>query len=243
MSAVYIIGTDTDVGKTFVCAGLCWALREKGYNVGYFKPVLTGAIRSGSMLIPQDTEFVVKFAKINEDVYKLTPFICEKPASPHIAAGIENKDIDVDRIKQTFEDLSKNYEFIMIEGCGGLAVPLKEQNNQFYMQYQLIKELCNNVILVTTTKLGTINHTILTVEFAKAYGLCLKGIIVNMYKNESDEDKVIKTIAEFTNIPILAKVDLIRGCVNCKDENKFKNVFEKCFNNDTIMKIMGVFEC
>lgn len=64
MKAVYIIGTDTDVGKTLICAGLCWALKEKGYNIGYFKPVLSGAKRRGKMLIPQDTEFVVNFAKI-----------------------------------------------------------------------------------------------------------------------------------------------------------------------------------
>ncbi|ABP65951.1 dethiobiotin synthase [Caldicellulosiruptor saccharolyticus DSM 8903] len=243
MKAVYIIGTDTDVGKTLICAGLCWALKEKGYNIGYFKPVLSGAKRRGKMLIPQDTEFVVNFAKIKGDIYRLTPFIFEKPASPHIAASDENVDINVNQIKQTFEDLSQNYEFVIIEGCGGLAVPLKEERNQFYMQYQLIKEICNNVILVTTTKLGTINHTLLTVEFAKAYGLCLKGIIVNMYKNEPDEDKVINTITKFTNIPILAKVDFINDFPSDVDENKFKNVFKKCFDDRAIRKIMGVFEC
>lgn len=82
MKAVYIIGTDTDVGKTFICAGLCWTLKEKGYNVGYFKPILSGAKRRGKILVLQDTEFVVNFAKIKGDIYRLTPFVFEKPTSP-----------------------------------------------------------------------------------------------------------------------------------------------------------------
>ncbi|ADQ05649.1 dethiobiotin synthase [Caldicellulosiruptor owensensis OL] len=243
MKAVYVIGTDTNVGKTFVCAGLCWALKEKGYNIGYFKPVLSGATRREKLLVPQDTKFVVDFARIRGNIYRLTPFIFEKPASPHIAASDENVDINVNQIKQIYKDLLHEYKFIVIEGCGGLAVPLKEEKDQFYMQYQLIKEICNNVILVSTTRLGTINHTLLTVEFAKAYGLNLKGIIVNMYKNKPDEDKVINTITKITNIPILAKVDFINDFPSDVNKNTFKNVFKKCFDDKTIMKIMEVFEC
>lgn len=241
MKGIYVIGTDTDVGKTFICAGLCWALRKKGLNTIYFKPVLSGAKKEGNILIPQDTEFVVNFARIKDDIYRLTPVILEKPASPHIAAEVENTTVDIDKIKQAFRSVSKNYEFIVIEGCGGLAVPLRrEMDNRFYMQYQLIKEICNNVILVTTTRLGTINHTFLTVEFARVYGLDLKGIIVNMYRNTPYEDKIIDTIAKLTNIPVLAKIDFINNFTEDTTRSRLKNVFKKCFNNSFIEKIMEV---
>lgn len=124
---VYIIGTGTNVGKTVVCAGFMYLLRSKGYNAGYFKPVSSGGIERDGRLISYDVSFVKTISRFEETDDKINPFRYKTPVSPHLASVIENLEVDKKLIFTNYKKLAENYEFIVIEGCGGLVVPLTRE--------------------------------------------------------------------------------------------------------------------
>jgi dethiobiotin synthetase len=132
---IFIIGTDTGVGKTVVSAGLMKRLRTDGYNVGYFKPILSGAGFRDGNLAPWDTLFVKKISGLIEDNQNITPYVFQTPVSPHLAVEIENQVIDIAVIQAKYQYLKAKYDYLVVEGCGGLAVPLTRDG---YMLYDLI---------------------------------------------------------------------------------------------------------
>jgi dethiobiotin synthetase len=151
----FVTGTDTNVGKTIVSAILCNSLKAS-----YFKPIQSGVLEG----IDSDTIKKFTSSRIIPEVYKLT-----KPLSPHLAARHDNIDIDIHKIQLPQEDN------LIVEGAGGLMVPL---NNDFFM-IDLIKKLNIPVILVARTALGTINHTLMSIQMLKNYDIKIHGIILN----------------------------------------------------------------
>lgn len=206
---IFIIGTDTDVGKTVVSAGLMHLLRKNNYNACYFKPVLSGALDDFSGLIPGDTRFVKTVAQLEESLDTMTPYQFRTPVSPHLASQIEDTPIQVSVIKDRYHNLCKKYPYMLVEGAGGLAVPLTEDG---YMLYSLVQDLDLPVIIVARAGLGTINHTVLTVRYAQSLGIKVKGIIINGYDatNICHPDNK-KTIEKLTKLPILGLVPSLVG--------------------------------
>ncbi|TCO74764.1 dethiobiotin synthase [Marinisporobacter balticus] len=232
---IFIVGTDTDVGKTVVSAGLMHLLRSSGYNACYFKPVLSGAVLKNGKLIPGDTHFVKTIANIPQSLEDMTPFMFQTPVSPHLASEIENIPIQINRIKQQFEYLKQKYPYIVVEGAGGLVVPLKDQ----YMLYDLIKDFNLSIVVIARAGLGTINHTLLTVNFAKYIGIEVKGIILNGY-DPSDLCHVDnrKTIESFINIPTLTLPKLENIDVEKIQWGNLKTSIEKNISIDLFIKWM-----
>lgn len=222
---IFITGTDTDIGKTFVSAGLVYLLASQAYKTGYFKPVLSGAREEGGKLIPGDTEFVTNIAGLNVDYEKLTPYIFKRPVSPHLAAQLESKLIDVEYIKKCFNSVKKEFDYLIVEGSGGLAVPLNEEG---YMVVDLIKKLALDIIVVARAGLGTINHTIQTVEYARSKGLNVKGIIINKYHEDDlcERDNVL-TLKKLNIAPILGMVP---------ETEDIKKAFQENFEVQTILE-------
>lgn len=200
---VYITGTGTDVGKTFISAGLTYLLKQRNINVCYYKPILSGAYRREDKLIPGDTQFVKQVSGLTEDMFKLTTYLFEEPIAPHLAARLNHQTIDEDKIIRTYEQLKLQHEFMIVEGAGGIAVPINER----IMQFDLMQEIGLPIIIVADSGLGTINHTYLTQQQAKSCGLEIAGIIYNQYddSNECHKDN-ITTIERLTGIQTLAKV-------------------------------------
>lgn len=236
---VFIVGTDTDVGKTVVAAGLMHVMRKNGYNATYFKSALSGAIQVGSELVPGDTKLVSEVSNLEESYENITPYVYKTPVSPHLAAKLENKAIDLDVIRKKYEYLKEKYDYIIAEGSGGIICPLIEEDGRLYTLENLIKDLNMSVIIVARAGLGTINHTVLTVKYIEALGIKIKGIIINNYIEDLLCDDNIKTIEEITKVPVIAKFNHIKELEDNMLESIRVNA-EKSFNVEVIERCMEI---
>ena len=194
---IYIVGTDTDIGKTIVSAGLMHLFRTNNIQAAYFKPVLSGALEINGKIIPGDTRFVKDVSGFNEPDELLTPYIFTDPVSPHYAARLSDTPIDITVIEKAYLLLRNKYPFIIAEAAGGLAVPFDDNG---FMQSDLIKKLGLDCILVARAGLGTINHTMLTLKYAESAGIKIRGIVINNYTGANPELDNIKTIEKLGNI-------------------------------------------
>lgn len=234
---VFIVGTDTDVGKTIVTAGLMHVLRSNGYNATYFKAALSGAFEIDNELIPGDTDLVCKVSKLEEVYENITPYVYKTPVSPHLAAILENRPIDLAVIRDKYDYLKKKYDYIIAEGSGGIVCPLMDDERGLYTLENLIKDLNMSVIIVARAGLGTINHTVLTIKYIEALGINIKGIIINNYIENVLCDDNIKIIEKLTKVPVLAKLEEIKDLKN----NMIQPIrvhSERAFNVNTIVESM-----
>ncbi|MDD3054050.1 MAG: dethiobiotin synthase [Endomicrobiaceae bacterium] len=204
--SIFITGTATDVGKTFVTGLIVKKLHDSGINAGYYKAALSGAEKINGRLIPVDAKYVCDVAGIKEKPENLVSYIYQTAVSPHLAAQIEKNPIDINKIIQDFNRLKSNYEYITVEGSGGIVCPLRI-DDKIIMLTDVIKILNLDVILVVSSLLGTINSTVLTVEYAKKLNISVKAIIMNYF----DKDNFMhldnkKQIEKFTGIPVIATV-------------------------------------
>lgn len=199
MTGIFITGTDTNIGKTVIAAGLAGALKNKGYDVGVMKAVQSGAgIRNGKLYSP-DAEFMMRVIKTKDEMELVCPYLMKEAMAPGPAAEIEGRDIDISVIKTAFMELEKGHDLVVVEGAGGIAVPVKKK----FLISDLIKYLDIPAIIVARAGLGTINHTILTIEYAKRSGIKIVGVIINDYKGGIVEEENPGIINELTGIPIL----------------------------------------
>ncbi|MDQ2085319.1 dethiobiotin synthase [Herbivorax sp. ANBcel31] len=205
--AIFIAGTDTDVGKTFITAGLNYSLNKAGYKCCSFKPVQSGGIESNHSLIPGDIDFIKKITDIDEPYEKMNSYCLKEEVSPHLASELEDIQIDREKIIADFNYLNQKYDYTLVEGAGGLVVPIIR--NKYYM-YDLIKDLNIPVLLVARAGVGTINHTALTCEFAKLKGIKINGIIINEYKGKLCEKDNIDIITKITGIPVVSVMPFIK---------------------------------
>lgn len=206
---VFIVGTDTDVGKTIVTAGLLYILRSRGYNATYFKAALSGALEEGDKLIPSDTKVVCDVSNLQELHENITPYVYKTAVSPHLAAIIEKKPIDLEVIKEKYQYLKAKYDYIITEGSGGIICPLIDDEKGIYTLDNLVKDLNFSVIIVARAGVGTINHTVLTVKHIENLGIKIKGIIINNYEENQVVDDNIRIIEQLTKIPVIAKLKTI----------------------------------
>jgi dethiobiotin synthetase len=174
MPGIFIIGTDTEVGKTVVAAGLAGTLKLEGVNVGVMKPVATGGVRREGVLVSPDALFMSAAADLPVEPQLVNPYCYEVPAAPLVAArGHEPVDLSV--VKESFDALCARHEIVVVEGVGGLMVPLGEN----LMLPDLIRALDLPVLVVARAGLGTINHSLLTIQCARADGLKVVGFVTN----------------------------------------------------------------
>lgn len=192
----FVTGTDTGVGKTVISAALIKTFQAKGINACGMKPVETGCKRINGTLIPSDGTFLKQIARMDDPIERITPFCFETPAAPSVASEIEKRDIDIRLIKERFQELQKKYQTAIVEGAGGLLVPLKRD----YFVIDLVRELALPIIVVSRPSLGTINHTLLTVNYALKEGIKVAGIIIN-FSNRPEN-----TAAEKTNPAVIRKL-------------------------------------
>ncbi len=198
----FITGTDTGVGKTVVAGGLAAMLKSKGVDVGVMKPVATGGKEIDGRVVSDDALFLMDIIDC-PDPYDLVNPICLVPAlAPTVAARLSNKVINMETVWNSFEVLRARHEFMIIEGIGGLLVPLSDN---FYVA-DMAKRMNLPLIIVSKPGLGAINHTLLTVTCARNKGLKIEGIIINN-PNETCEAMAEKTnpfeIENCSGIPIL----------------------------------------
>lgn len=195
----FIIGTDTDVGKTYVSSLLYNRLLEQNYF--YFKPVQSGCYQDKkfSTLIAPDVKSICDFSSLEYDK-DMVCYTLKEEVSPHLAAEKENIEINFEKIINHYKKLKDKYSNLIVEGAGGLHVPLLRSKEKKLYIFDLIKRLNLPVILVCSTRVGSINHSILTINSLKSMGIKIQGLVFNNYKSNFYENDNIKIILEDSEI-------------------------------------------
>ena len=203
-NGLFIAGTDTGVGKTFIAGGLASLFHKRGVRVGVMKPVESGCERSANGLCPHDGLFLKEMSAAIDDVEKIVPYRLEHPLSPSVAAELEGVVIDLEVIQDAYKQLAGQYDLMLVEGFGGLLAPLYKHSTSV----DIIRLLDLPLIVVARNGLGTINHTLLTVEHARHNGLTVRGIILNACS--PDPDLSVETnhqvIRELSGFPLLGEI-------------------------------------
>jgi len=189
---IFITGTDTGVGKTVIAAGIIRALKRKGINAGAMKPVETGCSP-----LAADAMFLREIAGMDEPVELIAPLRFSQPLAPMTASELEGKPFDIDAVLQAYAALTSKYEFLVVEGAGGLMVPL---NSSPFFVADMIKTMHLPAVVVTRAGLGTINHTLLTVFHALREEITVRAVIIN------NSEPALNTIAEQTNPDVLKRL-------------------------------------
>ena len=193
---LFITGTGTGVGKTVVTAYLTALYRNNGVGATAYKPVQSGAAKEKGRLFSPDVMFYQSVAGKFAAHGELCTYCLEEEASPHLAAQHAGVVIQPEAIQQAFNKLAGGNDIVLVEGAGGLAVPLAAQAGHYWMTADLVKQLALPLLIVTSPQLGTINHTLMTIHYAKAQQIPIIGMIVNGLSE-------VPTLVEADNIRIL----------------------------------------
>jgi dethiobiotin synthetase len=210
MRGLFVTGTNTGVGKTAVAAGLAWALRKRKVNVGVMKPFATANRVFSKKYRSQDTAILAKAAGVNDPNNELNPFFYTLAASPLVASQLKHyPPVDIEKALQILQNLAEKHDFMIVEGIGGIMVPLTENKSVA----DFAKRAKLPVVIVSTPILGTLNHTLLTVMACKKFGINIKGIIMNkMPKRPSVvEQKVPEVIERLTGVRVLCTLPFSKG--------------------------------
>lgn len=207
-SALFITGTGTDMGKTYISGLIVKKLAECGKNPGYYKAAMSGnERRKDGSLIPGDALFVQQCSGISQPLEEMCPYVYENAYSPHLASRLEGNPVKMDVVKQGFNVALEKYDYVTVEGSGGILCPICFDEEKIQLE-DIVKELHLSSIIIADAGLGTINSVVLTAEYMKAKHMNVKGIIFNHYHNGNvmEEDNIF--MCEYmTGLPTLAKVE------------------------------------
>lgn len=225
--AIFITGTGTDVGKTYISALLLKKMQEVSTSTAYYKAAMSGNIRqSDNSLTPGDAVFVQKLAHLKQPLATMCPYVYETAVSPHLASRLEGHPVELSIVKEQFYQLTNKYDYLLMEGSGGICCPLDYDSKPLYLE-NIIQELNLTSILVADTALGTINNVVLTAFYMKAKKLPLAGIIFNNYHagNVMEEDNIYMS-QQLTKLAVLAKVEQGAKTINIETA-VLKNIFQE----------------
>ncbi len=204
---LFITGTDTNVGKTYVGVLIARALKAAGHRVGVYKPVASGCRREGERLISDDALLLWRAAGEPGELDRVCPQCFEAPLAPHLAARAEGKQLDRKLLRDGLDYWLACSDIVLIEGAGGLLSPLSDSD---YVA-DLARDFGLPLIIVARNALGTINHTLLTLHAAQTFrdGLKIAGIILNHPAppgNDPSTTSNRQEIESHSNVPVLAEV-------------------------------------
>ena len=205
--AVFLTGTGTDIGKTYISGLIVKKLAEAGKKPAYYKAAMSGnERREDGSLIPGDALFVQKTSGISQPLEEMCPYVYENAWSPHLASRVEGNPVDLEVVRKGFLETADKYDYITMEGSGGILCPLCFDERRIQLE-DVIREFELSSILVADAGLGTINSVVLTAEYMKARSLPIKGIIFNHYHpGNIMEDDNIFMCEHMTGLPVIAKV-------------------------------------
>ncbi|MCK4910170.1 MAG: dethiobiotin synthase [Thermodesulfovibrionales bacterium] len=207
---IFITATDTGVGKTVVAAAMVAALRARGVRACGVKPIESGCVPNpviGS-LVPADGTFLQKASGGKESLELITPLRFEAPLAPLAAAREVGEEVRVEKAMKAIDELESRYDVLVVEGIGGLMVPVAER----YMVSDMARDIGYPLIVVASPFLGTINHTLLTVRRAQEEGLEVEGVVLCYHRQPEDtlaESTNPRMLEQFLNVPLLGTVPYI----------------------------------
>ena len=205
LKSFFVTGTDTDVGKTYITAGLAVTFRKMGLNVGVMKPFAAGTAQKKGFK-SEDVKILSKSAQVNDPENLINPQFFKIPASPYTAWKKLKIKPKVSTILSSFKKLSKLHETILVEGMGGVMTPILKD----YYITNLIKELNIPALIVTRSKIGTVNHTIMTVKMCEKYKIPVKGIIINNFDAGYPIKQLTSDLQNLTGVKVLGSIPFLK---------------------------------
>jgi len=228
MKSLFITGTDTDIGKTYVTAGLAVTLRKMDIDVGIMKPFAAG-IPQKKGLKSEDVEILSQAAQVSDPEDLMNPQFFKMAASPYTASKNLKVKVKVKSILSSFKKLSKLHSMLLVEGMGGIMTPILKN----YFVTNLIKDMKIPTVIVTRTRVGTVNHTIMTCKMCEKYKIPIKGIIINNFDSDGYQVKTLKRdLQSLTGVPILGTIPFID---NLSDDSLYRN-FKKNIDVNYLIK-------
>ena len=200
---VFVTGTDTDVGKTFVTAGLAAVMQSLGYKSGVYKPFQSGAEVKNGFLVAPDLAYV---KQLDFYVETLCSYLMKAPTAPYIAAELEGIEIEMDTVKKEYETIKNNCEILLVEGAGGLMVPVTKE----VLMIDVAKMFDIPLLIVARPDLGTINHTLMTIKCAQSEGIKILGVVISNYPQTTNDPVILRAkemIEKYCNTKV---IDIIK---------------------------------
>ncbi len=217
LQSLFITGTDTDVGKTYITAGLGVVLRKMGTDVGVMKPFAAGSAQKKGYK-SEDIEIISRAAMVCDPENLVNPQFFPIPASPYTAWKKLKIKPKISTILSSFKKLTKLHDMILVEGMGGIMTPILKD----YYITNLIKEMKIPTVIVTRSKIGTVNHTIMTAKMCEKYKILVKGIIINDFDKGYPVKDLKRDLQNLTGIPVLGSIPFIKDMSDVSLNRIFK---------------------
>mgnify|MGYP000517045430 FL=1 len=227
MKSLFITGTDTDVGKTYITAGLAITLRKMSIDVGVMKPFAAGVAQKKGFK-SEDVEILSNAAQINDSESLVNPQFFPISASPYTAWKKLKIKPKIPLILSSFKKLSKKHELMLVEGMGGTLTPILKN----YYITNLIKDMKIPTVIVTRSKVGTVNHTLMTVMMCQKYKIPIKGIIINNFDKGYPINQLKKDLESLTGIKVLGSIPFIK---DMSDKSLYR-IFKKNIDMKLLLK-------
>lgn len=230
----FVTGSDTGVGKTLCAAALAGCMRAAGLRVAVMKPFETGCAGAPGQRVPRDALLLQAAAACPEPLETICPVALRAPLAPLVAARMEHVHIDLESICEVAADLRQRYDRIVVEGAGGLLVPVAERRTTA----DLARMLGLPLVVVTRAGLGTINHTLLTLSVARQAGLEVLGVILNRRSRRSGpaERTNPEVLREFANAPLPGTIPFIPAARR-RDVDALVRVVRRSLSPDFLQQI------
>ena len=228
LNSFFITGTDTDVGKTYITAGLAVSFRKMGIDVGVMKPFAAGNAQKKGFK-SEDIEILSRAAQVNDPEELINPQFFPIPASPYTAWKNLKTKPKISTILSSFKKLSKLHDVLLVEGMGGVMTPILKN----YHVTHLIKDMNIPIIIVTRSRIGTVNHTMMTVKMCNEFKIPIKGIIINNF--DSDGYKIKELTRDLKNLLGVSVLGSIPFIEDFSDSSMY-NIFKKNIDFKLLLK-------
>ncbi|MDC4231938.1 MAG: dethiobiotin synthase [Nitrosopumilus sp.] len=227
MKSLFITGTDTDVGKTYITAGLGVVLRKMEINVGVMKPFAAGIAQKKGYK-SEDIEIISRAAMACDPEKLVNPQFFRIPASPYSAWKKLKTKPKISTILSSFKKLSTLHDMMLVEGMGGIMTPILKE----YYVTNLIKDMKIPAVIVTRSKIGTVNHTIMTCKMCEKYKIPIKGIIINNFDKGYPIKDLKNDLQNLTGVQVLGSIPFIK---NMSDASLYR-IFKKNIDFKSMLK-------
>ena len=198
---VFIIGTGTDIGKTYVTALMAKYYKEQGIDVAYYKAAISGA----DTIPESDAGYVKRIAGLEQPDDSMVSYLFREAVSPHLAAKINNRPIELDKIVADYKAVRDSHEFTVVEGSGGIVCPIRYDEEKILLP-DIVKALRLSVIIVADAGLGTIHNVVTTAAYIKNLGIEIEGVLLNNYIGDLMQKDNYYMIEELTGLKVIATV-------------------------------------
>ena len=204
--ALFVTGTGTDIGKTYVTGLIVKCLRDAGLSAGYYKAALSGAeVAADGTLLPGDALHVARVAGLDAADVTVSYVYCDA-VSPHLAAQIEHRPMDFAKVAEDYRRAKERTDYLTVEGSGGIICPMRWDDDEHVVLDDLAVRLGLAALVVADAGLGTINAAVLTAEHLHARGIPLRGFIFNNWQGGLMQEDNVRMVEEITGAHVLARV-------------------------------------